>query len=131
MPPKSKAKMTGAAPVAGAITKQKKKSVSAAAKAGLTVAPAHARRELARYKMHISASAPVYVAAQCEYILAEVVELAIKVAQDNSRKRVTVADLATAIRSDREISLAVGDMAFGTSQGLGRSGANDLGMLFV
>ena len=131
MLPKSKAKMTAFSGPAGISMKQKKKSVSAAAKAGLTVAPAHARRELAKYKMNISAAAPVYVAAQCEYILAEVTEIAIKSAQDNNRKRVTVADLATAIRSDREISLAVGDMAFGTSQGLGRSGANDLGMLFV
>ena len=129
MPDKSKTKMV--AQSAGMTKSTKKKAVSAAAKAGLTVHPAHARRALSKYKMHISASAPVYIAAQTEYILAEAVELAIKVATDNDRKRVTVADVSTAIRSARELNLALGDMAFATSQGFGRTGPAELGMLFV
>lgn len=130
MSAKTKTKVSAGA-AAPWINKNRKKSVSAASKAGLVVAPAHARRELSKYKMNISATAPVYIAAQCEYILAEIAELAIKVATDNNRKRVTVSDLSTAIRSDRELSLAVGDMAFSTSHSLGRSGPGELGMLFV
>ena len=113
------------------VSKEKKKSVSAATKAGLVVHPAHARRALSKYKLNISASAPIYIAAQCEYVLAEVAELAVKVATDNKRKRVTVADVATAIRSDRELNLAVGDMAFSTWQSFTRSGPSEIGMLFV
>lgn len=129
MPPQSKTKV--ATKPVGATKSTKKKAVSTAAKAGLTVHPTHARRALSKYKMHISASAPVYIAAQCEYILAEVAEIAIKVARDNDRKRVTVADVATAIRSDRELNLAIGDISFATSQGFGRTGPAELGMLFV
>uniref|UniRef100_A0A914I2K9 Histone H2A n=1 Tax=Globodera rostochiensis TaxID=31243 RepID=A0A914I2K9_GLORO len=48
--------------------------------------------------------APVYLAAVLEYLVAEVVELAGKTAQDNNKKRVNPRHLQLAIRNDEELS---------------------------
>ena len=108
-----------------------KKKMTMAGRANLILQPNHARRALSQFKNNVSPAASVYVAAQCEYLLAEIAETAIRVAKDNGRKRVTVADVATAIRSDRELDLAVGDIVFTTSQSLTRKGPSELGVLFA
>ena len=98
-------------------SKPKKKSVSRAEKAGLTlsVSKVHShmlKRKQAKGVSRVSASAPVWITAAMEYFAAELLEQAGNVTVDpkqqgGSRKRITVEDLLKALRSDAELDKAM------------------------
>jgi histone H2A len=52
----------------------------------------------------VTASAPVYLAAVLEYLVAEVLELAGNSAKDHKKKRITPRDITLAVRNDVEIN---------------------------
>jgi len=56
----------------------------------------------------VSANAPVYVAAVTEYIMAEILELAVDSAKARRRNRVTTRDIRLALSNDNELSAFVG-----------------------
>ena len=62
-----------------------------------------------RYAKQIAAGAPVYLAAVMEYLTAEMLELAGKVATQHKKKRITPRALTLAIRHDEELNQLLRD----------------------
>ena len=62
-----------------------------------------------RYAKQIAAGAPVYLAAVMEYLTAEMLELAGKVASQHKKKRITPRALTLAIRHDEELNQLLRD----------------------
>lgn len=103
----------------GEVAGGKKKSVSRADKAGLTMSVSKVHAHMLKKKMHpntkgvtrVSASAPVYVTAAIEYFAAELLEQAGNMTIDTKqkggpRKRITVEDIIKALRGDAELDKA-------------------------
>jgi histone H2A len=61
------------------------------------------------YASRISGSAPVYMAAVLEYIVAEVLELAGNAAKDNKRLRIVPRHIQLAVRNDDELNQFFGN----------------------
>jgi histone H2A len=61
------------------------------------------------YASRISGSAPVYMAAVLEYIVAEVLELAGNAAKDNKRMRIVPRHIQLAVRNDEELNQFFGN----------------------
>ncbi len=86
-------------------TKGKGKKVSSQKRAKLVFSIGKARRELKLHSQRVGAGAPIYAAAVCEYILAEILELAGKHTVDVKRNRIRARDVAAAIQQDNELEI--------------------------
>ena len=86
------------------------KSTSSSAKAGLQFPVGRMRRYLrqGRYAARIGAGAPVYMAAVCEYLCAEILELAGNAARDNKKSRIIPRHITLAVRNDEELNKFLG-----------------------
>jgi histone H2A len=65
-----------------------------------------------RYTKRVGMGAPVYLAAVLEYLTAEVLELASKVAIQHKKKRITPRNITLAVRHDEELSQLLGNVTF-------------------
>lgn len=99
---------------------EKKKSMSKQAKAGLTMPVSRINRTMKAISKtkRIGGSAPIYMSAVLEYIVAEILELAGNHTQNSKRKRVTPEDVILSIRSDEELSKLCGSIAVYTGDKL-------------
>ena len=88
------------------------KSTSSSAKAGLQFPVGRMRRYLrqGRYAARVGAGAPVYMAAVCEYLCAEILELAGNAARDNKKARIVPRHVQLAVRNDEELNKLMGDV---------------------
>ncbi|GAA5911473.1 uncharacterized protein JCM6883_005770 [Sporobolomyces salmoneus] len=97
--------------------KKKGEGNISASKAGLVFPPSRMRRYLkrGRYAQRIGQGAPVFLAAVCEYLVAEVTELAGNAALDNKKARITPRHIQLAVRNDEELNRLLGGVVI--SQG--------------
>ncbi len=65
-----------------------------------------------RYTKRVGATAPVYLAAVLEYLTAELLELAGKVASQHKKKRITPRAVTLAVRHDEELSQLLQNVTF-------------------
>lgn len=63
-----------------------------------------------RYTKRVGATAPVYLTAVMEYLTAELLELAGKVAAQHKKKRITPRSITLAVRHDEELSKLLRDV---------------------
>jgi histone H2A len=94
--------------------KKKTKSKSRNEKAGLTIPISRVAGIMKREggTKRVGGSAPVYMSAVAEYVAAELLAVAGNNTIKHKRKRITPEDIAVAIRSDRELNLVCGNVAF-------------------
>jgi len=109
MPKAKKAAPTadsGAKDADGIMAKGKKKTKSKSEKAGLTFPISRINRYVKTKSgiKRVGGSAPIYLTAVVEYIVAEVMELAGQVTADASRKTISPEDLIKALRGDKELA---------------------------
>ena len=88
--------------------KSDKKSVSKSLKAGLTFPVSRVGRHIkeshcTKKVKRVGQLAPVFATAVIEYLAAELLECGGKVTMDGKRKRITISDISTAVRSDPEL----------------------------
>lgn len=85
--------------------KEKKAAASRSSKAGLTMPVSRVNRhlKLSRVTERVGCTTPVFMACVLEYVMAEVLELAGNQCLKEKRKRVSVADIVYAIRTDKEL----------------------------
>ena len=83
--------------------KSTKKSRSSKAGLQFSVSRMHRQLRKGRYAERVGAGAPVYAASVCEYLSAEILELAGNAARDNKRKTVNPRHITLAIRNDEEL----------------------------
>lgn len=77
---------------------------SASAKAGLQFPiPRFKAMIAAKSKARVGSGAATYLAAVCEYVSAEILELAGNSARDNQHVRITPRDVMIALRNDQEL----------------------------
>ena len=90
----------------------RKKSTTKASEAGLQFAVGRICRFLkkGKYATHVSASAPVYLAAIVEYLTAEILELAGNAARDNKKTRIIPRHIQLAERNDEELNKLFGSV---------------------
>lgn len=94
-------------------TKPKSKPVSASTKAGLVLPVSVFTRSMKRQLgaggvKRSSGLAPIVVAAVAEYMAKEVLEAAAKEAASKKRQRISVHDIARAVRADSDLFQATG-----------------------
>lgn len=87
---------------------EQKKSVSKSLKAGLTFPVSRVGRHIkeshcTKKVKRVGQFAPVFATAVIEYIAAELLECGGKVTMDAKRKRITISDISTAVRTDPEL----------------------------
>ncbi|PKY38263.1 putative histone H2A.1 [Rhizophagus irregularis] len=94
------------------VSAEGKKKYSRSAKAGLQFPVARIGRYLrdGNYAPRTGASAPVYLAAVIEYLVAEILELAGNAARDNKKARIVPRHLQLAIRNDEELDKLLGNV---------------------
>lgn len=97
----------------GAAAKSKSKPVSASTKAGLVLPVSVFTRSMKRQLgaggvKRNSGLAPIVVAAVAEYMAREVLEAAAKEAAAKKRQRISVQDIARAVRADSDLFQATG-----------------------
>ena len=85
-------------------SKSGKKSRSSRAGLQFPVGRMHRVLRKGHYANRIGAGAPVYAAAVCEYLAAEILELAGNAARDNKRKTINPRHITLAIRNDEELN---------------------------
>lgn len=75
-------------------------------KANILIPPSILEKFLRVNDSHISYHAPIFLAGVIEYFLSQLIELANNVSDNNNKKgvRITVYDLETGVRSDRELN---------------------------
>ncbi|GBC09449.1 hypothetical protein RclHR1_08880002 [Rhizophagus clarus] len=90
----------------------KSKKFSRTSKAGLQFPVGRIHRFLRKgnYASRIGTSAPVYLAAVIEYLVAEVLELAGNAAHDNKKSRIIPRHIQLAIRNDDELNKLFGNI---------------------
>ena len=100
--------------------KEKKKSVTKQAKAGLTFPVSRINKSMKASSglKRIGGSAPVYMTAVLEYVTAEILEVAGQHTQSAKRKRVTPDDIILSIRGDAELAKLCGGIAVYTGDKL-------------
>ncbi|KAL3259359.1 hypothetical protein MRX96_002018 [Rhipicephalus microplus] len=91
-------------------TRAKQQSRSSRAGVRFPVGRIHRMLRTGNYSEHVSAAAPVYLAAVLEYLAAEVLELAGNAARDYKKLRITPRHLLLAIPSGSKLKKA-GDPA--------------------
>jgi histone H2A len=104
---------TSGSPLETMAKKEKKKSVSQAAKAGVIMPVSRINKHLrdGKRSKRVGNGAPIYLAAVLEYVGAEIFEMAM--ATLGKRKRITVTDIVRGIRSDKELNkLFAGEAIF-------------------
>ena len=82
-----------------------KKTASRSTKAGLNMPVSRVNRhlKLSRVTQRVGSSTPVFMTCVLEYVLSEILELAGQRCVKEKHKRVSVADIIYAIRSDKEL----------------------------
>tara|TARA_B100001175_G_scaffold316214_2_gene329562 strand:+ start:171 stop:554 length:384 start_codon:yes stop_codon:yes gene_type:complete len=100
------------------VTKKVKGSKSV--KAGLTVPASRVNRAMKQRSgmKRVGGTAPVYLAAVMEYLVAEILEVALNAAHNDKRKRVTPADVSLALRSDPDLNKICGNISLYSSDKL-------------
>ncbi|GAA6027418.1 hypothetical protein JCM8097_007848 [Rhodosporidiobolus ruineniae] len=85
--------------------KKKKQAISASKRAGLEFPVGRIRKYLKQsHRDRLSATAPVFLAAVLEYLVAEICELAGNASRDNKKSRITPRHIQLAIGNDEELS---------------------------
>ena len=84
-------------------SKSGKKSRSSRAGLQFPVGRMHRILKKGNYANRIGTGAPVYAASACEYLAAEIPELADNAAIDNTRKTINPRHITLAIRNDEEL----------------------------
>ena len=82
----------------------KRKSSTLQNKAQLTLSPSRVMSVLRGFRYRISVSSGVYCAAVIEYLLVEILELALGYAHYNKKVKITSKHIQTAIRGDEELN---------------------------
>ena len=83
----------------------KKSHTSKSSKAGLQFPVGRMHRHMrSDRRARIGSESAVYLAAVCEYIVAEVLELGGNAAKDNKKRRITPRHLQLAVRNDEELN---------------------------
>ena len=88
------------------LKKPKAAKVSRSHKAGLQFPVGRISRYMKQgeYAERIAASAPIFLAAVLEYLVAEILELAGNVAKENKKVRITPRHIQLAVRNDEELN---------------------------
>ena len=85
-------------------SKATKKTRSSRAGLQFPVGRMHRLLKNGHYANRVGVGAPVYAAAVCEYLSAEILELAGNAARDNKRKTISPRHITLAIRNDEELN---------------------------
>lgn len=96
----------------GKVSKPGKRTITRSIRAGLVfpVGRVHRLLKRGRYVKRIGNSAPVFLAAVMEYIIAEVLELAGNVTKDTKKKRILPRHINLAIQHDPELYELFGEI---------------------
>ena len=91
-------------------TKAKAKTRTRSTKAGLQFPVGRMIRYLkkGRYGKRTGVGAGVYIAAVCEYLVAEILELAGNAARDNKKQRIAPRHIGLAVMNDEELNKLLG-----------------------
>ncbi|VDM93352.1 unnamed protein product [Onchocerca ochengi] len=96
----------------GAMSKNSGPKKSRSAKSGIVFPVSRVHRKLreGNYADRIGATAPIYLAAVLEYLIAEIVNSAGKVTKDNKKVRIDPRHIQIAVRTDDELDKLLSDV---------------------